>query len=604
MTRTGDQGMPCRVGTRSAKRIRTLRYSQMDHSSEYTMLLQILLPIVITVFAYLLLHALEILYNNLASPLRRILPSPPIPNFIEGNFKEMANDPGITARWRAMYGPNFVFHGLLSANELHTSDLKALNHIIAHHEIYQRATINRDVSRRLFGEGILYAEQDQHKRHRRVLNPAFGVAQIRIITEIFVEKAAQLRDIWSAQIAQQQNENTGSGSVEVFSGLRKMTLDVIGQAGIHARSFLARALTKLKIAGFGYEFNALDPAAGPNALNMAFTDLFHSPNAKFYNGIRILQSMVPILKLLPMPGRHARINARHRMDTIGLQIVKDSKEQLLNSAAAAEDHAKSLGTRRDVLSVMLKANLSSGLPESQKLTEAEVVAQIPAFFVAGHETTSTAAAWALHELSLHQDVQERLREELLSVVTDNATLEDLNALPYLEKVVRETLRVHPPLAFMQRKAMADDVLPLSSPILGQDGKEHSSLPIPKGQVVYMPILAVNTSTEVWGADALEFRPDRWDKIPEAASGVPGVWGNLFTFLGGPHNCIGFRFALAELKALLFVLVRAFEITPAVPKESIGPVLTGTIQRPAVLNADEEKTGLPLILTPLSQAEEL
>nr|GAT55890.1 predicted protein [Mycena chlorophos] len=531
---------------------------------------EILVPIVVTVLAYFLYHALQVLRQNLASPLRGILPSPPIPNYVVGNFKQMAENPHMTAIWREKYGQNFIFHGLLSMNELYTSDLKALNHISAHPEIYQRGPLFRDLARRLIGEGILSAEQEQHRRH----NPAFGTAQIRVITEIFVEKALELRDTWTSKITQQEK------TIEVLSGLRSMTLDVIGRAG------------------FGYEFRALDPTAGPNPLNIAFFDLFHSPKSKLYSLMRLAQSMVPLLKLVPLPGTFVLKNARLRMDNIGRQIVKESKTNLMTSTLS-DGGVKSLGKQRDVLSVLLKANMALGLPESQRLTEAEVIAQIPSFFLAGHETTSTATAWAMHELSVHKQVQSRLRDELLSISTDNPTLDELNSLPFLDKVARETLRVHPPVTFIQRKAMADDVLPLSKPLLGQDGKEYPTLPLRKGQTIHMPVVAVNTSAEVWGSDASEFRPDRWDNIPEAAATVPSVWGNLFTFLAGAHNCIGFRFALAEMKVLLFTLVRAFEITAAVPESNIGPFVAGTIQRPAVLASKEEKSGLPLILTSLN-----
>ncbi|KAJ7055863.1 cytochrome P450 [Mycena amicta] len=548
------------------------------------MLSQILVPIAATVAAYLLLHALQILYRNLSSPLRHILPGPRIPNFITGNFKEIADDPKLMSEWRKEFGPNFIFHGLFSVSELHTSDLKALNHIVTHSEIYMRAEANRDISRRLMGESILFAERDQHRRHRRVMTPAFGVAQIRAITEIFVDKAVQLRDIWSSDIAQ-QGGSEGGGTIEVLSSLRKMTLDVIGRAG------------------FGYEFNALEAQGKPNELNRAFTALFHSPHSNLYGTMRLSQSMIPILKLVPLPGRSVLHSARSRMYTIGGQIIKKSKASLKAQAQAdsEKDNVKAALTgRRDLLSILLKANMSAGLPESQKLSDEEVIAQIPAFFLAGHETTSSATAWAMHALSLNKSAQSKLREELLTVDTENPTLDELNALPYLDQVVRETLRAHAPVVFVQRKAMQDDVLPLSKPVIDKQGREHWSLPIPKGQMVHIPIWAVNTSTELWGADALEFKPERWDKTPEAVSAVPGVWANLFTFFAGPHNCIGFRFSLAELKALLFTLIRAFEIDPAVPKGGIGPVTAGLMQRPAVLAAKQKGSGLPLILTPLKK----
>lgn len=72
---------------------------------------------------------------------------------------------------------------------------------------------------------------------------------------------------------------------------------------------------------------------------------------------------------------------------------------------------------------------------------------------------------------------------------------------------------------------------------------------------------------LWGPDAAEFNPDRYNKAhSEKLNNVPGTWGNLMTFGGGPHNCIGYRFALAEIKAILFVLVRSFnfELLPSNP----------------------------------------
>lgn len=102
------------------------------------MLAQILLPIAATAVVYLLLHAVQILYQNLASPLRHILRSPRIPNLITGNFMEMAvrtraeflwqlsnfeltllqADSKLTSEWRKEFGHNFLYHGLFSVRRL------------------------------------------------------------------------------------------------------------------------------------------------------------------------------------------------------------------------------------------------------------------------------------------------------------------------------------------------------------------------------------------------------------------------------------------------------------------------------------------------------
>ncbi|KAK7000537.1 cytochrome P450 [Favolaschia claudopus] len=502
------------------------------------MILQILLPIVGTLLFYILFHASQIIYRNLSSPLRYI-GGPKNHSIIFGNMKQMGDDAYLTTKWRAQYGPIFRFRGPFSMNELHTSDIKSVNHIVTNPAIYQKPKTMLASAAHLLGGGILSVESDEHKRHNQ--NPAFGVSQIRQVTEIFNEKGVQLRELWNRELSQ----SNGKAEIEVLSWMRRLTLDVIGQAG------------------FNYQFNALEPKGKPNELSEVFSELFHSPHANSYARYRIAQAIIPAFEIYcaPGPGYNVVLAARHRMLGIGRQIEK------------------TLTGKRDLLSTLLKANLSTAVPDTQRLNDREVIAQIPNFFLAGHETTSSAVSWALYALSEHPLVQKALREELLSLPTDNPTMDELNALPYLEQVVRETMRVHAPAVFTQRIAVADDVLPLAKPYIDKDGKSHDSLAIAKGQMIHVPILAINTDPEIWGDDAAEFKPERWENLPESVSVVPGVWANLFTFFAGPHNCIGFRFSLAELKALLFILIRGFEFEPAVAKGDIIRVTTGLLQRP-------------------------
>ncbi|KAG6871193.1 hypothetical protein C0992_011546, partial [Termitomyces sp. T32_za158] len=100
---------------------------------------------------------------------------------------------------------------------------------------------------------------------------------------------------------------------------------------------------------------------------------------------------------------------------------------------------------------------------------------VPTFLVAGHETTSTATTWALFALSQDLRVQIKLREELRTVDTDTPTMDELNALPYLDMVVRETLRVHSPVAATMRMATQDDILPLHKPFTDRKGVVHTGI---------------------------------------------------------------------------------------------------------------------------------
>ncbi|KAJ7434091.1 cytochrome P450 [Mycena galericulata] len=499
------------------------------------MLSQILLPIVATLFCYWLLHAVQFLYHEFTSPLRNMV-GPRNPSFILGNFKEMMDDATLPAQWRREFGRTFRLKGLFSISELHSSDIKAVNHIVSKSTIYQRVPVNRDFLRRLLGDGRSYAFGP---------NQAFGAPQIRALTEVFIDKGIQVSLVLFLE------QGNGAATIDVLEWLRRTTLDVIGEAG------------------FNYEFDALHEKGQSNELNKSFNELLHSPSSQRDAGFRRAQSIIPFLKLL---------------------IISTSKDNLMAS------QGEKTNGKRDLLSVLLKANLSSDLPESQRLSDAEVIAQIPTFLFAGHETTSASLSWALHALSEKPAVQSKLRDELFTLSTENPTMDELNTLAYLESVVRETMRVHAPVMHTQRMAMQDDVLPLSKPFIDKQGKSHDSLPIPKGQVMHIPMLAVNTDKEIWGDDAGEFNPERWEHIPEAVSSVPGVWANIFSFFAGPNNCIGFRFSLVEMKVLLFMLIRTFEFEPGTPKGSIVPKAVGLVNRPSVLG-DEKGSGLPLILKP-------
>jgi cytochrome P450 len=133
--------------------------------------------------------------------------------------------------------------------------------------------------------------------------------------------------------------------------------------------------------------------------------------------------------------------------------------------------------------------------------------------------------WALFALAQDQRVRSELRDELLTVDTDNPTMDQLVALPYLDMVVRETMRLHPPVPVISKLAMKDDVLPLSAPIMDRKGRIHDTIryvpaPTPlsvsstqgnisnrvnKGSMILIPIAAINRDRSIWGGDADQFR---------------------------------------------------------------------------------------------------
>ncbi|PPQ72757.1 hypothetical protein CVT24_012797 [Panaeolus cyanescens] len=511
-------------------------------------------------------------YYEWTSPLRG-LPGPPSPSLLWGNMKQIfeAENSVLHEQWVAEYGTTITYKAFFGMHRLYTTDTKAINHILMNNYIYQKPGAARYQLSQILGSGVLVVEEDKHKQQRRIMNPAFGAAQIREMTDIFVEKAIELRDLWLKESAKEG----GKGRIDVLSWLSRMTLDVIG------------------LAGFNYRFNALTTDPEKNELNRAFSTIFRAGTA--LNVIPIIRGMFPALRWLPAERDRESKTARSTMDRIGKELLSESKSSIKDSA---EKDAWANGKRsRDLLSLLLRANMSTDLPPSQRMTDEDVLAQVPTFLVAGHETTSTATTWALYALTQAPEVQIKLRQELLGVPTDTPTMDELNALPYLDCVVRETLRIHAPVPSTMRVSVKDDILPLAQPVKDKDGNILAeNIRIRKGQTVFIPILVLNRAKEIWGDDALEFKPERWQNTPEAAAQIPGVWGNMLTFLGGPRSCIGYRFSLVEMKALLFTLVRAFEFELAVPPSEIAKRTT-VVQRPVLRSDPQAGNQMPLFITP-------
>ncbi|KAI0312739.1 cytochrome P450 [Amylostereum chailletii] len=220
-----------------------------------------------------------------------------------------------------------------------------------------------------------------------------------------------------------------------------------------------------------------------------------------------------------------------------------------------------VGEGRDLMSILLKENYLA--PEDDRLPDDELLAQLNALVFAGTDTTSNALSRVLHLLAQHPEVQEKLHAELKQVEGEKGQLEydDLVSLPYLDAVCRESLRLYPPVRFMNRTSRKDMVVPVDKSIKGNNGEDLHELFIPKGTTIMINILGVNSDPSIWGPDALEWKPERWLKpLPESVTDakIPGVYANTLTFLGGGRACIGFKFSQLEMKVVLAQLLATFK----------------------------------------------
>ncbi|CAB5216649.1 unnamed protein product [Rhizophagus irregularis] len=136
------------------------------------------------------------------------------------------------------------------------------------------------------------------------------------------------------------------------------------------------------------------------------------------------------------------------------------------------------------------------------MTDNELKYQIMTFLLAGHETTSVSTSWALYFLSKYPHMQDLLREELVKAFPDkskfNPTFDEINSLEYLNCVVKETLRLNPPVGATSRLNTKDEVF----------GGYH----VPKNTVMIIAISTLHQLPEIWGPTATEFDPKRWNFV--------------------------------------------------------------------------------------------
>ncbi|XP_060535693.1 probable cytochrome P450 6a14 [Cylas formicarius] len=180
------------------------------------------------------------------------------------------------------------------------------------------------------------------------------------------------------------------------------------------------------------------------------------------------------------------------------------------------------------------------------LTYRDVAASMFIFYGAGFETTSTTTSFLLYELACHQDIQDRLRDEIREVLEKHGgklTYEGLQEMHYGQKCIDETLRLYPPLAVHMRKCSKRYQVP------------DSDLVINKGDVAILPAFSIHRDPNVF-PNPDEFNPENFSD--EARAGrICSAW---MPFGDGPRQCIGMRFGYMQMKTSVATLLSNFRFT--------------------------------------------
>jgi sterol 14-demethylase len=242
---------------------------------------------------------------------------------------------------------------------------------------------------------------------------------------------------------------------------------------------------------------------------------------------------------------YADIESFHRRDAARAELVGHIEAVM----ARREEQGPPPHEERDLVDVLMSLRNDDN---SWVFSPDQVTGMFISMMFAGHHTTSTTASWAIIELLRNPDVYARVTEEIDALARrggGEVTYHDLREVPWLEATIKETLRLHPPLILLLRKAMVD--------------LEVGGYRVDAGKLVGVSPAVSNCLPEAFG-NPEEFRPERYVE-PDAAD-LDNPW-NWIPFGAGRHRCVGAAFAMMQLKAVFCRLLADWEFAAAQPPET-------------------------------------
>ncbi|KAJ6596760.1 cytochrome P450 [Mycena sp. CBHHK59/15] len=447
-----------------------------------------------------------------------------------GAFTDSMDTSESCRQYALKYGPVFQVPTGMLLSRIVICDSAAIAHFYANAPaIYRTPGSARRITENLVGHGLLWVDGEHHLKLPS--ESPFSDSSVKAFTSAFFNMAYKMINMWNRKL-----ESRPHGVViEAQHWMNSVILDTLGTSG------------------FSHDFESLNRdyctvTAAFNALRAPTTSCLSDLISRFGSSFHILCN-IP--------------TAKHRVLTNFCTYMSQIAEKVLErSGKEAKDDS--------VVGLLTES------PDGEfRLSHEEVLAQCEFHFLSSKIIDMVSDQWLLVELAKDLSIQETLTKELQQV-DDYLTHTEICTLPYLNAVVLETLRLHPPIGETTRVAIEDDVIPLSSPIIIRSGETVTSINIAKR--------CMNTSEPFWGLGCLEFDPRRW---------FQGVNTNNFprnshlAFRDGPRTCLGRGFAMALIKVVVCVIIRNFTLALPEGPQSIIQSTGGYIPRPRICGQGSE-----------------
>ena len=377
------------------------------------------------------------------------------------------------------------------------SDHEMLNDILVRKAKSFDKGMQFDRARPLLGNGILLSEGSFHKRQRRIMQPAFHHESIPAYMDVMQDAADELASSWEdGQV------------ITLYHTFYELAVQIVIKALFStdmAEQDIAEVYRSMPIVISGVERRSAIPTA--------------------------------VLDFLPTKGSKEFYAAIKRLRAIGTRIVADYRS---GRTEPSQD-----------LMTLLFASKDEG---NESMTDKQIHEEFMTLLTAGSETTPSAMSWTSYLLGRYPQVQEKVQAEVDEVCADGRVTPDrLSKLEYTRRVVKESLRLYPPVWALGRRTVEE--------------VEIGGHRLPPRTQVFYSIYAIHRDPAVY-RDAEVFDPDRWerDQTPRTA----------FTPFGaGVRNCIGEQFAWAEIQLVLARLMSQWTFHP-VGDGQVVPIAAGAL----------------------------
>ncbi|KAJ3335101.1 hypothetical protein HDU93_006476 [Gonapodya sp. JEL0774] len=417
-------------------------------------------------------------------------------------------------------------------------------------------------------DNILFTTSETyHKKARRLVSPAFSIKYLNSL-EPFTHQVWQT---FQSKVELMPANGSGWASVNLQDYFQNMAFDIIG------------------MTAFGESFGMVETGNHP---------VLTARRANFQ--FLVMKVVFPILSYID----YRLLPIRDSVDIEQSALAKVYTNRIaLNNA----------GQRRvDILQMLIDYEDPR---TGERLTQQEIEATTRIINAAGSETTGNAMTWVMYFLLKHPTDLAKLRCELDASFPDgleaHLELARLKSLPFLDAVIKESMRMKPGAPSISREAPEDTLLTFHD----ADGNQ-SEVFVPSGTLIEASFFASHRSPQIW-LHPDDFLPERWlegatstedeevcgvrDQAPQkeinADAGVGPTWGKpklvnrdaVWPFSAGSRDCIGKNFALNEVRILVGYLVRRFDLVPMfdTSKEIEGATF--------ITLAADMKGGLPVML---------